>query len=293
MERPPKAVEESKPASAGSERIRELKSLILTNEQYREHSFATNTEGNRTYVYEIVSGEKTLTYFGSTHTNDAESLVFDEIHQAFEKANPEVVYVEGMEFINHHKGAVREKFAGVTPKEAKKQGENYYTLKLAVDSGADFESPEFNRADEIRQLIESGFSHEDIFSFYFARPVYGYQRQAKEPSKEECLQYISRNMKAFREATSWSQEEIDSLEEKASADLNIEDEVTYQSSVDPIPWEGKDSTVTNEISRRLSLLRDEYQFGRIAESLEKYDRIFVVYGSAHAVKLEPALRELL
>jgi hypothetical protein len=291
MEKPPAASKEL-PLEKDTKHVQELKSLILSSEQYREHPFATDP-GDHIYPYEISDGERTLTYFGTTHTNDPENPAFGEILKAFEKAHPEIVYVEGMEFINSQKDAVRERLVQESVEDAKKQGENYYTLKLAVDSGADFESPELKRTEEVNHLVESGFSKEDIFRFYFDRAVYGYQRQAKDLNKEDCLQYIGRNLKAFRDTSDLLKEEVDALEHEAIANLDIHDEDKYQSAVDPIPWENKESTVTNDISRRLSFLRDEYQFERIAEGLQTHSHIFVVYGSAHAVKQEPALRELL
>lgn len=273
--------------------LEEVKAAILSNEAYREHPFATNTEGKRTYVYELSDGARTLTYFGAQHTHDPENPEFDEIKETFDKANPDIVYLEGFgEYINNHKQEVRERGQEVTPEEAKERGEMFYTLKLAIDAGIDFESPELTRADEIRQLEASGFSRDDIFNFYFARSVDGYQRQAKELSREACLEYISRSLDNVRTASNWPKEEFDALEQKAIDGLQVQDLDTYKASVDPIPWEGKPQVITNDISRRLSQLRDEYGVERIAEGLKHYDRIFVVYGSAHAVRLEPALRML-
>lgn len=219
--------------------------------------------------------------------------MFDEIRAAFEKANPDMVYVEGFgEYINSRKEEVRKQAQEISIEEAKTQGENFYTLKLAIDAGAEFESPELTRAEEVSQLEKSDFSHQDIFNFYFARSVYGYQRQAKDPSKKDCLEYISRFMKRLRKESGWSDEEFDTFEQRAIENLDVENH-TYQELGDPIPWHGTEQHIENDISRRLSLLRNEYGIERISEGLKKHNRIFVVYGSAHAVQLEPALKQLL
>ncbi len=271
--------------------IENLKDLILTNEEYRNHPFA-NTEDERSYVFEINSGEKKIFYYGSSHTNESNDLIFKEIKKEFDRINPDIVYIEGWQSINNKKDAVREFVKKESLDETKLEGENHFTLKLGIDAGKDFESPEPDFSKEIVYLLEKGFSKKDIFFFYIYRDIDQYQRQHKERKLEECKKYIESEFKIFRRDSGWDGAELDLLEKEIVAELDVHNVDKYHLQVDPIPWEGQPQTVLNEVSRNSSHFRDEYIFERITEGLKKYNTIFVVYGSAHAVKQESALRAL-
>jgi hypothetical protein len=166
-------------------------------------------------------------------------------------------------------------------------------LKLSIDAGTDFESPEPDSSQEISYLIENGFSKKDIFFYYIYRVIDQYQRQNKERSTDECQEYLKPYFESFREDSGWDISELHNLEQEILAELDINDEERYHAQVDPIPWEGNPQTILNEVSRNSSEFRDRHIFERLAEGLRKYDRLFVVYGASHAVKQEPALRALL
>lgn len=281
-----------KPENPERSKIDELKDLILTNEQYKDQPFA-HAEGERSYVFELTNGEKKIVYFGSSHTNDPEDPLFEEIKKKFEEANPEIVYIEGWRAINGRKDAVREGLKKQSLEDTKTEGESHFTLKLGVDAGTDFESPEPDSSQEITHLIEKGFSKKDIFFYYIYRDIDQYQRQNKERSIEECKKYLEPYFKGFRRDSGWDSAEVDALEGEILAELDVNDLEKYHAQVDPTPWEGKPQTILNEISRNSSNFRDTYIFERIAEGLKKHNKLFVVYGSAHAVKQEPALRALM
>lgn len=272
--------------------VEELKDLILTNEQYKDQPFA-HAEGERIYTFELTNGQKKILYFGSAHTNNPDDPIFEDIKKRFDELDPEIVYVEGWRSINDKKDAVREGAKNFSLEETKSEGESHFTLKLAVDADADFESPEPESSQEITYLIQKGFSKKDIFFYYIYRDIDQYQRQNKERSAEECKKYLKPYFKGMRRDSGWDDIELDALEQEVLTDLDVDDPEKYHAQVDPIPWEGKPQTVLNEISRNSNNFRDRYIFERIADGLNKYDRLFIVYGSAHAVKQEPALRALL
>jgi hypothetical protein len=273
--------------------VETLKKGILTSEQFKDSPFATRQKPGKTYSYKITSGNKVVEYFGAHHTTDPTDQQYVEIAEKFKTVNPEIVYVEGMENINNQKDAWRERISKISLEEAMAKGENVYTLKLAVDAGTDFESPEPNRADEIKHLSDEGFSKSDIFKFYIYRSAYQYQLTTKERSSDEAKAYLSRYIEEFRKNSRWSHEEINLLENSLWLELDVTNDSLYAQQVDPIPWDGKPQTIINDVSRASSYFRDQYIFERIAEGLKTHERAFVVYGSAHAVRQELALRMLL
>jgi len=269
----------------------ELKGAILSSEQYADHPFARQ-EGKRTYEFEARNGLKKLTYFGTYHTGDPADPVLDEIAATFKKENPQMVYAEGIESANENKEGWRERLKQMSLEECRAEGETLYTLKLAVDAGADFESPEPAFAAEVQALLDKGFSKKDIFNFYVFRNIFQYQRNHAERERAECEKIVKQEAQRLVHRAGWDAAELDSFGTEILESLHLEDAQFYSDKVDPIPWEGMPQVVTNEISRTSSAFRDQYIFERIAEGLKKYDRLFVVYGSAHAVKQEMPLRFL-
>jgi hypothetical protein len=268
-----------------------IKNLMLDDEEYKTHPFVL--EGRKTHVFEASNDAKKIVCFGSPHTSDPRDGVFEQIHETFEGTRPDIVYIEGWGVINKRKDIVRQKMQGISLEEAKREGEGFFTLKLAADAGTDFESPEPDFRQEIDHSLNRGFAKRDIFAFYLYRSIAQYQRETSERSIEDCKKYLIPFLETFQEESGWDSAELHALEREVLTELDVQDEKKYQAQVDPIPWDGKPQTVLNEISRNSNRFRDEYIVDRIAEGLKQYDTLFVVYGSAHAVKMEPALRALL
>jgi hypothetical protein len=274
------------------ENLEKLEGLILTNEQYREHPFA-HSEEPRAYVFELRKGSKIILYFGSNHISDPQDPMYRQIAEKFSEINPDMVYIEGMQKINTNNIKVRERILTSTLDSTKLEGENSFTLKLAVDAGIDFESPEPEFAEELAHLLHKGFSKQNIFNYYMYRDIDQYQRMHKNRDAGECERDLKSYIRYFRTISAWNTEEVDYFEQDVLSHLNVDDESFYHIQVDPIPWEGNPQTVINEISRGSSSFRDNHIFQRITQGLKTHNRIFIVYGSAHAVKQEPALRALI
>lgn len=269
----------------------ELEHLILTNEGYKNHPFAKDHR-QRTYVYTLKTGKKSLTYFGSTHTNDPKDIMFRDLQGEFVQAKPDIVYVEGHTYINHNKEKVVREEKTKSIEETKMDGEGHFTLKLAVDAGIAFESPEPPADEEIAYILSKGFSKKDIFSYYVYRMIDQYLRTQENPTLEKCKEYIVPTINRFQKDSGWNGKDIHSFAQEIIGSLKLDDPKFYRKLVDPIPWDNRAQHATNEISSLSSCFRDMYIFRRIKEGLKKHNSLFVVYGSAHAVKHEPALRAL-
>lgn len=268
--------------------IESIKDIILSDEAYTRHPFA-KSEGERSYKFEIINGKKHLYYFGSAHTNKIGDPLFTEIKAAFDGTKPQLVLVEGVESINSNKEETMAKGKKMSLEDSIKYGESGYALKLAIDAGIDFESPEPSFNIEIQMLLDSGYSKKDIFNFYMYRSVYQYQRENQERSVEGLGRFLKFHSEKFN---GWSENEIGSFVNELYSGIELNSQ-KYEKSTDPIPWKGQKQLVTNEIARASSNFRDKYIIGKMAEALKRYDKIFVVYGASHAVKQEPAIRALL
>ncbi|MBP6914270.1 hypothetical protein KBB74_02145 [Candidatus Parcubacteria bacterium] len=268
-------------------KIEELKGLILTSEGYMKTPYAMNAEKGDPYTFNLSNKEKELIFFGSPHINDPESPIFDSIKEKIEETKPDIVYVEGIPSIDR----IKEEIGSLTLDEAKKQGESIFSLKLAIENNINVESPEPDFSKELEYQTNQGFSKKDIFNYYMYRIINQYQHNNENTNVEECKNILKQRFERFRKQSNWDEKELEIMEKEIIDQLDIKDN-KYSNETDPIPWEGKPQTVINEVSRSSSNFRDKHIFEEIAKGKEKYNKLFVVYGSGHAVSQEPALKAL-
>ena len=266
-------------------------SKIMTMGEYSQMHHETP------YIFDLKAGNKELHYFGAPHVRDPKDPIFSEIKAAFDLANPDIVFVEGIN-VRGNKNILNEKIKNETSKELiDSAGEAGFTLKLASDKGIEWQSPEPNDEELYKHLLKQGFSKDEIFVRGVLLVLPQYNRQMnKETFKEYALPFIEQ----FKEATNWEgfdysyKHAIKLSEDILGGPVNLENEEEASDYIDPTPWEEKKEkqTVLNRVGEASSIFRDKYIVSSIAEALKTHKRLFVVYGASHAVMQEPALKEL-
>lgn len=264
---------------------------IMSGEEYAEVEHATP------YIFTLESGGVGLHYFGTPHMSDPGSPLFNEIEVVFQEANPDVVFVEGIQE-PEDKPALNEHIKSVTRKEAiELGGESVFTLKLAVDRGIEWRCPEPTDSALYEHLLAKGFSRDEIFAWEAFHILPQYHRQMK---REGFGGYVGPFLRRFERVTGWegfdySYERAIGIGERIFGEgVDVENDPDASDRIDPIPWEEKKEkqTVLNRISAASSAFRDRKIIEGIAEAKKTYKRIFIVYGASHAVMQEPALRKL-
>lgn len=261
---------------------------ILSMADLAEHPFYQHEQPTYTFILE--KGNKKLVYIGVPHSNKPEHPLFAEIQDKFNELQPNMVLFEGRRYVNAEKEKYANHYKSETLEETKNEGEPTFVLKLAVDAGIDFESPEPSFQKEINHLIERGFSQKDIYTYYMYRVIYQYQRSESSLSVSGCREYLQKYMERFRSDSQWNVDLLIALETDMFAEIGTGDNGRFKRMIDPIVRQGKEYTAVNKISAESGLYRDIYIFERITEGLKKYNKVLIVYGSAHAVVQEPALR---
>jgi hypothetical protein len=264
---------------------------IMTAEEY------ARIEHTTPYVFTLQSGDKELCYFGSPHVCDTKDPLFQEIENAFNKWNPDVVFVEGVH-VQGDPAQFNEKIRSASrEKVIEHMGESGFALKLALEKGVDWISPEPADVDLYNHLTTKGFSKEHIFTWnvFLALPQYN-----RLMNKEGFKQYVQGFIDRFKQSTNWNEFDysyehaIKIGEQTLNQSVDVENEPDALDFIDPIPWDNKKEkqTVLNQIGKESSLFRDTKILNDIANAFETHKRVFVVYGASHAVMQEPALREL-
>lgn len=247
------------------------------------------------YVFNVEFGTKKVTYFGAEHSLDPENPMFSRIEEEFKKADPQIVFVEGMYFSSGKQGAIEKYKAADKESVIKNHGESVYAFKLAADAGIEVDSPESAYKDEINSLLEKRFSKEEIFCFYGYRQINGLHRLTdKYKFNEELTRYVS----IFQRDSQWKDfnYSIEHLEKigksiwgETRGDIMANDK--YRTT--PVPPEDKKLfTIINRINQEVTHFRDCNVVRRIIDALKTHNRLFVIFGSSHAVMQEPALRYL-
>ena len=284
---PRNAVRHSSPES-----LEPILGQLMTAEEYAHMSH------DRPYIFKIKNGQKKLNYFGAAHGSDPSDEQFNQIEHAFQEADPDIVFVEGVHVsgdIARFNNYVANQSRNVAIEEG---GEPRFTLKLAIQKGIEWRSPEPQEEEMYNFLIEKGYTKDEIFAWCVFRLLPQYSWQTKRDAFEKFVEsYIER----FKGATRWegfiySYENALRLGEQIlGRKIDVENVVAPADIIDPIPWpEMKDTqTVLNRINETTGQFRDRKIVMAIAEALKSHDKVFVVYGSSHAVMQEPALRALL
>jgi hypothetical protein len=270
----------------------EILNSIMTAEEYSEIMHATP------YIFELKVGDKELYYFGTPHSRDASDPIFKEIENAFNKVKPDIIFVEGIN-IKGDKSKFTEFVKSTALDEIiDRAGESGFTLKLGVETGKDWESPEPTDEDLYNDLLSKGFTRDEIFVWEVFHILPQYNRQMK---RDGFKKYVSRFIDRFREATNWEgfdytyERAIELGEQIFGEFVDVENDQEALDRIDPIPWkEKKDKqTVLNRISEASSVFRDRKIVSDILGAFKKHKKVFVVYGASHAVMQEPAFKRFI
>jgi len=268
---------------------KEPRQEIMTFEEYENRHHETP------YVYELEDGEKKLTYFGAEHSRDPENPQFKRLEQEFRKIQPQLIFVEGIEDME---GFIKKELENIKESEIAavigKYGEKGLAIKLAIKAGVEFQSPEPNEEEQVANLLEQGFSQEDIFAHYVYFNAEQYQYHGGEPS-EEILESIIKKFKADFDWTDFdfSLGHLKQIWQRLWPDRADPLDFNF-SRLDPVKREANLGTwtVVNEINSQRNIFRDQFMMEKIKQALENVNRLFIVYGASHAYMQEPALRKL-
>lgn len=264
---------------------------IMSAEAYSQ------TKHKTPYIFNLMAGSKKLTYFGTRHIRKPKDPLFAEIEEAVKQADPEIVFVEGIN-VSGDKKLFNERIRSAPQDEViEKMGESGFLAKLAVERGIKWHSPEPKDEDLYAYLISNGFSKDYIFAWEVFHILPQYNRLLKRNGFQEYVQpFIDR----FKKSTNW--ENFDYSYERAVKigedilvkKIDVENSPGALDYIDPIPWKEKvaGQTILNKISQSSSLFRDRKIVSDIADTLRTHDKIFILYGSSHAVVQEPALKKI-
>lgn len=240
------------------------------------------------YVVEAGHGNHRILFYGSEHTNNPEHSQFQDLDERWKRFRAEaeqpIALVEGR-FDEVPESETKDRVASIL-----NGGEAQFVVYLARKDSVEVASPEPDRIWEANQLANE-FGRDRVAFYYFIRQVGWWNRFTEKP---DVRAEAATMLELMGEAYDW--DDVDFSIERMEA---IHHEMFgKQLSWDDIRWVYDITTPTqtnhinNRLSRRSGELRDEY----ILKQIEQYWQVgrspFAVFGSAHTIRLEPALRKM-
>jgi hypothetical protein len=267
-----------------------IKGKILDSKGYRERLKGISNDD--LYCYELHNDERALYYFGVRHSSDVDNPMFLNLKQTFMDFKPDMVLVEGNPRINDDSESYREELRAMSEDEAKTRGESRYTLKLSSDNNIDAYSPDPDVPEVIEYLVDLGYTQKDICYFYLYSELHRYARGLRDDSfiSSDFEEYITPQIEELALYKGWTTETLNELVHECVSNITSENMDYCIDQLSPIPEEGETYTVINEISQQSSYFRDLYIVKKIIKYGLQYKRLFIVFGSGHAIKEETALR---
>ncbi|HSX33592.1 MAG TPA: hypothetical protein VLF91_04620 [Candidatus Saccharimonadales bacterium] len=259
---------------------------ILTYDQYAERE----RQGfSLPYVVEIAGTGQSLLFYGAEHTNDLDHPQFADIErrwgQFITSNQAPIALVEGR-FNELSAAETGDRAAAIV-----QGGEAQFLVYLARRDGVAVVSPEPDRLAEANELAKE-FGRENVMFFYVMRQLSWWHRLKEQP-----------NLTA--ETTSMLQL-MQGLYKWNDVDFSVEGVEAAHAKLfgKPLPWADRrwayrittpvyKDYVTNQLSRRSGELRDRHIFEEIMRYWRQGKSPFLVFGSAHAIQLEPALQAAL
>ena len=266
--------------------MKNLSSPVFRTHKEMDKVYKTLTKrdlAGKPYILEYERGAQELIFFGSIHSGDPEhgqTVILDgKWHDFINSDNPKKhVFSEGN---------VRPVDGKTKEQAIRSHAESGQICWLAQEAGLPITSPEPERGEEISHLYERGLSYGQIITYYFARQMLqwiNYDHQ-NEP---DWRKYAGK-VKLYQTVHGWGGLEIniDSIlsvyKDQTGESFSIENKDALYNLSDPFQ---------NLASAESSKFRDQKLYESIAAKWGGGYNIFVVYGSGHAIVLEPALRSL-
>lgn len=176
-----------------------------------------------------------------------------------------------------------------TDEEAISRGaDSGYTRWLANRAGIESVCPEPDMSQEIQELVGLGFGEDEVMTYYVGRQLAQWRRYDYR-TDPDLNDYMARTVRRYMSARKWSKEfTVDEVRGLIEAYLDgntieLAPRDLFSRIADPSE---------NPVSSASSMVRNRSIFTELERQWASGKDVFCVYGSGHAIVLEPALRKL-
>ena len=243
----------------------------------------------------IFDDKQTKLYFiASLHQNSVDSLTFKLINKAFQECDPQILIIEGLE---REKGYSYQRFVDIVnkSKNIENLGEPFYAVSLAQKRNIPFVGAEPTDKFILSQLFQYGYTVNDFVGFIVVRQIPEWKRRNELKGNNfnslfnELLTITAKNLSVNRKTLFLKNEFITWFKKKLNTNFDINKIDTNLCA----PYSDKDAIYTQKINFVINKIRNIYISQVIADNLNKYNRVLVVYGGSHYFQLKEILVNML
>lgn len=238
------------------------------------------------YIIDLRKDEKQLVLIGCSHTRDTTSKEFDVIALYFQSLQPQIAFNEGgqvpdsIHYNNRNESIVD-------------KGETGFLKYLCDQQGIRMMNGDFTESDEFPVMLTRHPKEEVQLYYTIERFIWPYMNgfEGDIPLEEAYDNFIHHYL---------TKNEFPLTDEEKTFDYFkklYQKHIGKAFDVATVDIEKFDFTTDNgkfcEIGRTSKEIRDDVLLSKIEEAFNQYDRIFVTFGGAHAIAIEPALRQMM
>ncbi|ULU26803.1 hypothetical protein [Dyella terrae] len=235
------------------------------------------------YVWERTKGRKHIVVIGTDHLLDPRSPMYRRMAAIFDRVQPQFIL---------HESVAPDDLSTETRDQAIRRGADLgFTVQLARQLGIPTESGDAPAREEMNELL-ARHSASEVFVYLVSTRLVGSYRNPD--LSEDAAEYpaffdsqIIGNGVPVQEG--WETWDGFLREYRRVAGRSLASKTWDPQLLDPT----LNTSKLNEVARTSDALRDQFLLAAIRTSLQRYDRVIVVFGSAHVVELEPSLEEML
>ena len=242
------------------------------------------------YVAAFGRDNAQLRYIAAKHHGDIASPTLKTVKQLFDDFKPQVVIVEGVP----NEGVVSPswylQYARLHEKTGFRHGggETAYAAKLAGDLGIDFVPAEPTDKVKLEGLLAKGYTAADFLCWNTCQLLHGNNIGEKDAPHRltSNLQNVARSAGLEPATISFDMFKV-WYAEKMGQDFNPL--AAAKDNMSP----SKKGNFLQQLTQAVDDVREPHIVRTVAERMEKFDRVLVVYGSSHLAKQSPVLEKML
>ncbi|MCA9294088.1 MAG: hypothetical protein KDA20_09770 [Phycisphaerales bacterium] len=249
-------------------KVRDLPAPIMAMERY---GAVVDTHG-RPYVYELTMDPGAVLVFGAEHIKDPKDASLQTLRERTRAFKPTVVLIEGR--LGFHVGTVNGAI--------RKLGETAAARTLASTYGARLYTWEPDRATDVAMMLER-FPQEQVALMYILRKYFSNYRFGKPDDPDAFVE------RTRRERTTWPglEDSFDSVAEIDAAWQRLCPGLPdWRETSDEFGWPAPLASLA-DFNRDL---RTTHLVRCVLDQCAKGERVLVVAGCSHAVRIDPTLR---
>ncbi len=248
------------------------------------------------YAARYADGDRALTFVASRHEHLSGCLTFEVVEREIELLDPQVIVIEGLTSDHGFSPEGYGEWASGMPEGDRwVGGEAAYAASRALALDIPFIGAEPSRLAVREQIEEGPFELRDLVYYVTVRQIPQWKRSGEDEGKtfaELFDRYIVQCGRAY-DIGPGEFSDLDDFEqwyaEKNERGFDYDEIDTNVTA----PIASDDALFTNRISARVGAIRDAHITGVIADMLNRYDRVLVVYGAGHHVQQARVLEDML